>query len=918
MPLRKTWWTFTGMFSGIFLLCFGGLVFFSFLPKLIQNHLLPGIIQRSGLDGVSLTIRKLDLFGLDLADIQMGEENKTGLTVDTVKIDFSPRTLFRKQVKTLSINGVDLFCDFKNGSLTIPGILPWPESPESPVPMDGESPRSLQEALGFGVETLKLLNVRIFIPLENSQVVVPLEATLQSGKDRPDLLSCTLKAFPFGQIILGTAEVDLKKQNVLFDFTGNDLGLNAVTDLFSQIPGLAAWGRVSVTVKGEMGLSPLKLGSTSGDILVPKFQVNYHGMALKNTFSGDSISPMVVHFDHSPEDSWRVDLSAVALSTGPVCVFFEDLFAGVSRKNGEVKVQGHFATDFEPAVEALKIQKQDNTRLCTEAIFEITQTESNEWGFHLESSGESSTGSGSWAFTKENAKFALDSPGLKLTGTGTGGAGKIQADIILSGLTVQEDSMALTMPSLHMEATGTLGSGVLPMNVQATLSNVRMADQDFSASFPTITAMGQFSDLLSEQTLFTGKTSVSNASAKLKSEDLSMAGINFSLPLAWPFLDPGDSGQFNVRSLLWGKKDLGAIKTRVRQKGMGVWFDGKHQNRLIPDMVLKFSGHGGFADAGFESGVHYELIPHEIQKPLDLGRIYPEAAGITAKGNLSLWGDFIQNANQSDLTLTVGLKNGGLYQTDQKISMEGIETEIFFPDLFQFKSAPKQQVAFQSAALGNIKFENGLVDFQVESPDSLFIEKTMFNWCNGHVETQALRISPDKDEYDLVLYCDRLNLAMILMQFGAAEAEGKGTVNGRIPMAYANGRWTFNDGFLYSSPGEGGRIKIQETEQWSASIPPNTPQFDQIQLARETVKNYDYNWAKVGLHTVGNDLMLSLSFNGQPAKPIPFAYEQDAGKFIRIKAEEGGGIKPEVFLDLNFKLPLNEVLHYREFMDMIK
>ncbi|MBU4315792.1 MAG: YdbH domain-containing protein [Proteobacteria bacterium] len=918
MPLGKTWWTFTGLFACIFLLCFGGLVFFSVLPRLLQNHLLPAIIQRSGLDGLSLSIRKLDLFGLDLANIHMGGEQKTGLTVDTVKIDFSPKTLLNKQVKVLSINGVDLFCEFKNGSLVIPGILPWPEPPEASLQMEGKTPHSLQEAMGFGVETLNLLNVRIFIPLENRQVVIPLEATLQSRKDRPDLIFCTLKAFPFGQEIHGAVEVDLKKQSLRFDCTGKDLSLNAVADLFSQLPGLAAQGRVTVAVKGEMGLSPLRLGQTTGEILVPKFQINYQQMTLKNTFIKEAIVPMVLHLDHSPEDTWRIDLSTVALSSGSICVFFEDLSAGVSRMNGDTKVQGHFAADFEPTAEALNLQKQGDTRLCTEAGFDFTQTENHEWAFNLENTGASSKESVPWVFMKDQAKFSLDSPLLKVTGTGTGEAGKIQADLTLSALTAQQDIMTLTLPSVHIEATGTLGSGVMPLEARATLSNMRMTTPDVSASFPTLIAVGQCNDLLSDQPRFKGNTSGSNASVKIKPQELSLAGINLSMPLAWPSPDPGDSGQVNIRALIWGKKDLGPIKTRVRQKGMGILLDGKHQNRLIPGMVLKFSGHGGFVDAGFESGVHYELVPHEIQQPLDLGRIFPQASGFTAKGNLSLWGDFEQDATHSGMTLTAGLKNGGIYQAEQKISMEGIETEIFFPNLFQFKTAPRQGIVFQSAALGNIIFENGLVEFQMESPDSFFIEKTMFKWCNGHVETQALRISPDKDEYDLVLYCDRLNLAMILMQFGAAEAEGKGTVNGRIPLAYTKGRWTFNDGFLYSSPGEGGRIKIQETEQWAASIPVNTPQFDQIQMARETVKNYEYNWAKVSLHTVGNDLMLSLNFNGQPAKPIPFAYQQDAGKFIQIKAGEGGGIRPEVFLDLNFKLPLNEVLHYREFMDMIQ
>jgi hypothetical protein len=236
----------------------------------------------------------------------------------------------------------------------------------------------------------------------------------------------------------------------------------------------------------------------------------------------------------------------------------------------------------------------------------------------------------------------------------------------------------------------------------------------------------------------------------------------------------------------------------------------------------------------------------------------------------------------------------------------------------ELRSAPRQRFAFESAKLGDLQFEKGLVEFQVESPDAFFIERTLFKWCDGQVETRALRFSPSKDEYDVVLYCDRLNLAKILLQLGAAEAQGKGTVSGRIPLAYAAGRWTFDDGFLYSSPGEGGKIKIQGTDKWLSAVPAGTPQYDQLRLAQEAIKDYDYNWAKLGFQTQGDDLLLQLNFNGQPANPIPFTFQKDSGKLARLEAHQTGGIQPEVYLTLNFRLPLGEVLHYKEFLDLMK
>ena len=104
-----------------------------------------------------------------------------------------------------------------------------------------------------------------------------------------------------------------------------------------------------------------------------------------------------------------------------------------------------------------------------------------------------------------------------------------------------------------------------------------------------------------------------------------------------------------------------------------------------------------------------------------------------------------------------------------------------------------------------------------------------------------MRISPKTKDYHLILYCDRLNLPKILEQLGAVNAEGIGTVNGRLPIRVTNGKIRFSDGFLFSTPGEGGNIHVTGTEMLTAGIPRNTPQYVQIELAREALKDYDYD-----------------------------------------------------------------------------
>jgi hypothetical protein len=152
------------------------------------------------------------------------------------------------------------------------------------------------------------------------------------------------------------------------------------------------------------------------------------------------------------------------------------------------------------------------------------------------------------------------------------------------------------------------------------------------------------------------------------------------------------------------------------------------------------------------------------------------------------------------------------------------------------------------------------------------------------VDSGSLRITAGKQDYNMTLYCQRLELSRILEQLGSVNARGTGTVNGRIPIAYSSGVIRFDDGFLFSTPGETGRIQLSGTEVLTRGIPAGTPQFAQVDLAREALKDYAYSWAKLGLASEGEDFVMRLQFDGKPANPLPFIYKKEIGSFIRVEA----------------------------------
>jgi hypothetical protein len=378
-------------------------------------------------------------------------------------------------------------------------------------------------------------------------------------------------------------------------------------------------------------------------------------------------------------------------------------------------------------------------------------------------------------------------------------------------------------------------------------------------------------------------------------------------------------GNISVTSLKYKGLKLGRLSSQIHQTATGFAFEGRHQSALFPRMKLKFSGESRiFADAPAAASVNFKVSRPADAPEIDLAKFYPDAKGARIKGRFQLDGDLALNNNGFSGMIHADFNNGTLLLGKNNLALEGIRMSISLPELPKLRSAPGQQIHFSRISLGDFVAQKGRIDFQIESARSILIEKMHFLWCDGNVETQSMRLSPGTEDYHITFYCDRLNLAKVLEQFGAAAAEGQGSVNGRIPLQYANGKIKFDDGFLFSTPGEGGKIHLSGTDILTAGIPPDTPQYVQMELAREALKDYDYTWAKLNITSQGEELLLQMQMDGKPAKTLPFVYSKDIGGFMKVEANAKGSKFQGIRLDVNFRLPLNKLLQYKELIEMIQ
>ncbi len=202
------------------------------------------------------------------------------------------------------------------------------------------------------------------------------------------------------------------------------------------------------------------------------------------------------------------------------------------------------------------------------------------------------------------------------------------------------------------------------------------------------------------------------------------------------------------------------------------------------------------------------------------------------------------------------------------------------------------------------------IKFTIEDKETYLVENIRLNWCNGLVSSESIRFKSGKDKYAVTLFCDRLDLAHLLKQMGAFSAEGNGTLNGRIPVIYSDGDIAFDNGFLFSTPGSSGNVVIENTERITAGIPMDSPQFSQLDLAQEALKDFDYKWAKLVFNTFEDTLYVNMELDGKPSKPLPFVFKKEFGGFTRVDASNPGSNFQGIKLDVNLKLPFNEVMKF--------
>jgi len=407
-----------------------------------------------------------------------------------------------------------------------------------------------------------------------------------------------------------------------------------------------------------------------------------------------------------------------------------------------------------------------------------------------------------------------------------------------------------------------------------------------------------------------GRFSAGGGGLALPARDIRIQGIQLSLPFFLPGPAEGAAGDFRIDDMFFRQVRLGGLAATLEQRGRDFLLTGELKSPVLPDSPVRLAARvamppdetpflelsGAVAEAGFD------LHP--------LTDLHPQLKEISGSGTLDLAADLAVDRCGVNGTLAVGLRDGRFEIPETEVSLRDTAFTFVLPALPRLESAPAQKLTFGTIRGKKAVLHDVAVAFQVESPESLFIEQISAKWSGGRIFTSSFRLRPDMREVEAALICDRLELAQILSQLGLAEAEGEGRMSGRIPLLYSNQTVFVDDGFLFTTPGETGSLRIRQSEYLETDVPRDAAPLTPLHFAGAALGNFEYNWAKIYVNSEEENLLLMLQIDGKPKERLPFRFDADRNMFVPLRHGETGGIDQPIKLDVNFRVPVNELFLY--------
>ncbi|MCD4722358.1 MAG: YdbH domain-containing protein [Desulfobacula sp.] len=823
------------------------LCLFISLPAIVESQIVKRLPQFLNPNDIEFDIQKLGFYNTFVSKIRVTK----GISIDSVNIDYDIKELSSIHLSKVTISGLSIHASLdENNQIRIQGL----EFPRLSKDHTGQSGLSDLPGLFFLPEKIVLQNSKIILHALDDEFLIPFDVLSTISFKEGKIVARTL-LYPFGEKINTLVTYDLNK------------------------------GIESIKVEGKS----FDLGHMDQFILKVS-----HGIQLKGPIDFTLESS-------SPQKKWEINVSQVGF-TQPVEAAIKDLSTILLIDNQKISANGTFGISHSllPA-----------TRMEYGLTLNLKNSLKNDYHFDLKFKNSKIQ---RYKIAYESNMATIKKPQLNAHFSGTPLKSKGKITLRLKEGLIQHQKEAFLFKDTKITSDMVLdftdtGKG-LNSKWALTTNNLSIKSDLMDSSFPLAGASGWF-HIDKNNTPSLGMT-LKALDGEIKSTEFKTKanGINIEIPISYPNVGKKVYGKYSIPTLSYNNQYSLSTKGKILQTDSKEFqVSGGVSFSTLPTLKVQFKSMVGFEKGLFASldfkTNSVKLNDADIVKLM--GQKIQNAeidVTVSAKGKAELLN------HQLETFMQVNVRDGNISIPDMNLIATGINTKVDFNDLLVLESVPGQILTIDLIEVNKIKINDARILFSIEDARSLLVENIRFNWCNGLVSTESIRIPQENNMYSLNLYCDRLELVQLLKQMGAFHAEGTGTLNGRIPVIYSDGNISFDNGFLFSTPGSGGKVVIDNADLITAGIPMDNPQFAQLDLAQEALKDFEYKWAKLVFHTFEDTLYVNMELDGKPGKLLPFEYKKEFGGFVRVDASSPGSRFQGIKLDVNLKLPFNEVMKF--------
>jgi len=599
----------------------------------------------------------------------------------------------------------------------------------------------------------------------------------------------------------------------------------------------------------------------------------------------------------SPKKKWEIHLSQAGIEQ-PIEAGLNDLYTAILIDNQKVSASGSFDISHK-ALAPVQIEYNLKLDFDKDNYFDLRlnnrQINSHE-------------------FKYESIAGTLTNPQLIANFHGNPSNVSGQINLSLNRGSIKDEKEKIIFSNVNMISKITAdysGNGKgLVSKTELIANNIKVKSDLMDSTIPFANISGSFFLDKNFTPQIDMRLKVKKGRIVLPEYKAKVSGLRCDIPIQYPNPVKNSYGKYFIPFISYNNQYKFSTSGKIFQTSLkGFQIKGGVRFLTMPKLKTTFN-----SLVGFENGLMASLNFNTNSVKLNFAEIEKlipqkfQAADvdvtIAAKGKAQ----FVNNVFTTSMRLNIN--DGKITMPETNLTAKGINTVVELHDFLALKSVPGQVLTIDSIEINKVKIKNAKIRFTIEDGKSLLVENIRFNWCNGLVSTESIRFPQKDNTYFLTFYCDRLEMTQLLKQVGAFNAEGSGTLNGRIPVLYSDGDIAFDNGFLFSTPGSGGKVVIENSDRIIAGIPLDNPQFAQLDLAQEALKDFDYHWAKLVFNSFEDTLDVKMELNGKPSKVLPFEYKKEFGRFVRVDTTSPGSQFEGIKLDVNLKLPFNDVMKF--------